>query len=504
MSVPGNASESSKRRQRRRKPSARFRKQVPKELVTWLIGRLLVLVARGLELVLEEPSETAQQWLKQHPDAWYEAEQVPYILLWVARQAWETDLDELPQYLDDEVWALLGADFVWDSARISQEFERIHPRVVELAIHDALKEEDKADPRPPEEQPTPQAAYEQAIDIAQLLKLFKKRVGSFLKRMDQQDEAATSNGGAPRTYRTRSFLLGDMLRWLLRLRSTEELRRWLKRYSFIAGAANFQPDEIPDKSTFSRRRPDISFETLLEMFHALVEALAKMGVISGQALIIDLTALQTYSNVAKELHREAGERSDPEARFRGFNAADGLIQYGYNIILVVDFKTELPIGFLFVAGDERDSPHAVPALKQAEREHPEVVAKTEFVFADSGYDAVDIFRHILDQIRAMPLITKNPRNAADPEADLLTDELCVLHRQGLIHKALFRTRTGVERTNSRVKLDFNLKYHKHRGFEAVRLCAITACLCMLAVAVVAMDTGHPDKMRRNITWVMPL
>lgn len=229
MSVPGNTSESSKRRQRRRKPSARFRKQVPKELVTWLIGRLLVLVARGLELVLQEPSETAQQWLKQHPEAWFEAEQVPYILLWVALQAWETDLDELPQYLNDEAWALLGADFVWDPTRISQEFERIHPRVVELAIHDALKEGDKADPRPPEEQSTPQEAYEQAIGVAQLLKLFKKRIRSFLKQLDQQDEASTSGAGAPRRYRTRSFLLGDMLRWLLRLRSTEELRRWLQR-----------------------------------------------------------------------------------------------------------------------------------------------------------------------------------------------------------------------------------------------------------------------------------
>ena len=49
------------------------------------------------------------------------------------------------------------------------------------------------------------------------------------------------------------------------------------------------------------------------------EVLAKMGVISGQALIVDLTALQTNANVAKELHREPEERSDPEARFRGFN-----------------------------------------------------------------------------------------------------------------------------------------------------------------------------------------
>lgn len=504
MSVPENAPKSKphRTRARRSKPLSRFRTQVPDELVDQLIGRLLSLIARGLELLLKEPSEIAQQWRKEHSDAWFEAKQVPYILLWVAMLAWKTDLEGLPEHLDDGVRALLGPDFVWDPVRLEGEFARLHPRVVELAIHDALKEGDKEDPRPPEERPTPQEEYEEAIGVAELLKLFKRRFRPFLKQMDRQDRS--SRVGAPRDYRTRSFLSADMIRWLLRLRSTEEMRRWLKRYPFLAGAVNFQPGQIPDKSTFSRRRPLIPFPTLLEMFHALVKVLAKMGVISGQALIIDLTSLQTYSNVAKELKRKPEERSDPEARFRGFNAADGLIQYGYNIIIVVDFKTELPIAFLFVEGNEHDAPHAVPALEQAEREHPTVVARSEFVFADGNYDAVNIFRHILQQIGALPIITKNPRNAADPETDLLTDELCVLDRKGLIHKALFRTRTGVERTNSRIKLDFNLKYHKNRGFAAVRLCAITACLCLLAVAVVAMDTGHPDKIRRPITWVMPL
>lgn len=127
MSVPRNTSESRERRSRRRQPSSRFRKQVPEELVAWLIGRLLVLVARGLALLLEEPSETAQQWLKQHPDTWFGAEQVPYILLWVAMQAWETDLARLPEYLDEEARALLGPDFRWDPVQIEQEFAPFTP-----------------------------------------------------------------------------------------------------------------------------------------------------------------------------------------------------------------------------------------------------------------------------------------------------------------------------------------------------------------------------------------
>lgn len=51
----------------------------------------------------------------------------------------------------------------------------------------------------------------------------------------------------------------------------------------------------------------IPFTTLLEMFHALVEVLAEMGVISGQALITDLTVLQTDRNVAKKPKRHRSE-----------------------------------------------------------------------------------------------------------------------------------------------------------------------------------------------------
>ena len=73
------------------------------------------------------------------------------------------------------------------------------------------------------------------------------------------------------------------------------------------------------------------------------------------------------------------------------------------------------------------------------------------LIGDGGYDAVHIFEYILHRLRALPVITRNPRNAADPQADLATDTLCVLRRPSPWHKALFRSRTAVERTNSRVK-----------------------------------------------------
>lgn len=69
------------------------------------------------------------------------------------------------------------------------------------------------------------------------------------------------------------------------------------------------------------------------------------------------------------------------------------------------------------------------------------------------------------------------------------------------HKALFRSRSAVERTNSRIKVPFNLKYHKNRGWNPVEHCALFAAIAMLGVAWVAVETGHPDKIRSACRWI---
>lgn len=93
---------------------------------------------------------------------------------------------------------------------------------------------------------------------------------------------------------------------------------------------------------------------------------------------------------------------------------------------MVDFKTELPLALLFAGGNARDSPLTEPLLEQARAEHPLLAERCWLVVGDRGYDAVHIFDHVLHRLRALPVITKNPRNTADPQADLATDTLCVL------------------------------------------------------------------------------
>jgi hypothetical protein len=237
--------------------------------------------------------------------------------------------------------------------------------------------------------------------------------------------------------------------------------------------------------------------------HELVTVLIRLKVLDGRAWIVDLTRLPTYSSVSKEYPDRPNGKSDPEASFCGYPDNDGGLQLGYSLLFVVDFKTELPFAVCFAGGSVQDSPLAQPLFENVCKNHPELAQFCQFVMGDAGYDTVHIFEFILNRLRALPILTKNPRRAADPQADLTTDTLCVLRRRSPWYKALFYSRNGVERTNSRIKLIFNLRYHKQRGWDAVAHCALFAMIAMLSVAWVAVKTGHPEKIRSSWTWVSP-
>ena len=89
----------------------------------------------------------------------------------------------------------------------------------------------------------------------------------------------------------------------------------------------------------------------------------------------------------------------------------------------------------------------------------------------------------MERLRVLPVITKNPRPAAQPQTDLATHSLCVFQRRSPAYQARFFSRNAVERTNSRIKLIFNLRCHQPRGWEAVAQCALFAVIAMLSVSL---------------------
>lgn len=490
-----------KRRLRRGK--SMLGSQVEAEVTDELLYRLVSLVKKGLELMLTDPSELAAAELRKHPECVYTAGDIPALTLWVAESVYELARAEFCQHmLANPRWSELVG--VASQAALDQlfdfvaEWESIPFRVIELAVHDGLKEGDKQDLRPAAQRPPVQDEFAEFIGASQVIKMLKKQLRPFLKRLDALDPPNPRH--RPRVYRTRSFLLADVLRWILGLQSTEELRRKLKQHVSLAGAVNFKPGEIPSKATFSRRRIVIPLDDLKAILHALVAVLVRCKVFDGRAWVIDLSRVPTYSSVSKTYPKSSNGKSDPQAAFCGYPDNDGGFQFGYCMVWIVDYKSELPFAVVFGAGSAQDSPLTRPLLEQACAEHPVLAHRCQFVSGDSGYDAVPIFEFILARLRALPAITKNPRNAADP-THTVTDAYCVLRRPGPWHQIVHNCHTAVDHSHSWAKLTFNLKYHKYRGWDAVERCVLFAAIAMLGVAWVAVKTGHPDKIRSARTWI---
>jgi len=485
---------------RRAKPARTFRRRVDDEVIDDLLRRFVELVKRGLELMLTQPSALAERDLRRNPALLYGSADIRVHIVWAAWQAYDLDWPAFCQHvLTHPAWqTVLGVQTQADLDAAHSGFDGVRVRLIELAVHDALKEGDKQDARPASDPPPAQDPYAEYIGVSQVLKALKKQLRPLLQRLDAHDPRHPRH--RPRTYRTRSFLLADLLRWMVHLDSTNEVIRVLEQHPGLAGAVNFKPGEIPSPATFGRRRMAIPLDDLKAILNALIDVLTKLKVIDGRAWVIDLTRVPTFSSVSKH-YPTANGKSDPEAAFAGYPDNDGGFQLGYSLLFVVDFKSELPFALLFADGAAQDSPLTKPLLEQAVHDQPDLAQRCFLTLGDASYDAVPIFEFILERLRAIPVITKNPRNAADPLADLATDELCVLRRPSVCHRALFRSRTAVERTNSRIKLTFNLKYHKQRGRNAVEHCALFAAIAMLGVAWVALDTGHPEKIRSAWTWI---
>jgi hypothetical protein len=321
---------------------------VEAQLVDQLLHRFATLVKHGLELMLETPSERARQVFRQRPELMdYGPTDIPVLVAWAAQGAYEVIWSDFCQHvlMHPEWQSLLEVQTQADLDHLAAGFADVQVRLIELAIHDALKEGDKQDSRPEEQKAAVRDEFAESIGASQVIKLLKKRLRPLLKRLDAQDPSHPPH--RPRTYRTRSFLLADLLRWMLHLSSTDELIRKLKHHPHLAGAVNFQPGHIPSKATFSRRRMVIPLDDLRAILHELVRVLTRMKVIDGRAWILDLTRLPTYSSVSKEYPDRSNGKSDPEAAFCGYPDNDGGLQFGYSLLLVVDFKTELPLAVLF-------------------------------------------------------------------------------------------------------------------------------------------------------------
>lgn len=106
---------------RKSKPKPEFRSQVEDEIVDQLLYRFVALVKKGLELMLDEPSELTRKEFRQNPTLVHTAEDIAGLVLWAAVMAYELPWLEFCQpILRQPAWmTLLGVETQADLDRLS-------------------------------------------------------------------------------------------------------------------------------------------------------------------------------------------------------------------------------------------------------------------------------------------------------------------------------------------------------------------------------------------------
>jgi hypothetical protein len=155
---------------------------VPPEVIDRLLYQFVLLVKQGLELMLREPSDLAHDEFDRHPEWVYAPRDIPILVAWTARGAYEKAWPDFCQHvLEHPDWAaLLDVQTQADLDALAADFEHVQMRRIELAIHDALKEGDKRETRPADQRPAVQDELAQFIGASQVLKLLKKRLRPLL------------------------------------------------------------------------------------------------------------------------------------------------------------------------------------------------------------------------------------------------------------------------------------------------------------------------------------
>ena len=246
-----------------------------------------------------------------------------------------------------------------------------------------------------------------------------------------------ARGTARDDYPWRMLWRSLIARYVYQIRTDAALIRELHRNGSLRWLVGIEsPDGVPHDYHFSRLRARLSEDQGLalldEMFAGLVNQLGELFPQLGRHLAVDGTAVHAYSNEERKV------KSDPDAawsaRKKGQrrNKTTGKVEdrleywFGYLVHLVVDCETELPVAYEVTAANVSETTRFAPLLQDLKKDHPELVARTEVVTADAGYDSEDNCRFVLRELKAVPIIKMRltqPREAICHAETALCNEL---------------------------------------------------------------------------------
>jgi transposase len=274
-----------------------------------------------------------------------------------------------------------------------------------------------------------------------------------------------------------SMLKAQLLKHMLRVPSDRRLALLLKRNRKVAKTCGFRR-KTPSHGLFTQFKHRLGKDGYEKVFSMLLKQLLRFGVVKGEIVALDSTAIKAYSQ--RSLDNKSG-KSDREARVgrgrRGF-------LLGYKVHTACCTSSELPLAFMVEPCNMNEKCFIKLLLEKLKRRGVGFKA----VVADAQYDSAKV-RETVKEYGAETVIPYR-KSSRVKRALKVGRDFVVRGVKRLVN--LFRKRVSIERVFSRAKEWLLLDHLRVKGLEQA---FIHACLSFSAMLVVALTAVRQHKPR---------
>ncbi|MBU4377396.1 MAG: transposase [Candidatus Omnitrophica bacterium] len=203
-----------------------------------------------------------------------------------------------------------------------------------------------------------------------------------------------------------------------------DLTRELNCYPALTQACGFK--SFPSKERFSHFLKYTPNELLRRIKENLIKELMLVGEIKAEYLSTDSCPVKSpvkennlKTNVKDRFDKNKLPKTDKEARLGAYVVypSGKKIQFfwGYRNHIVNDAVSELPLAEITKPANVHE---ATLLISQLEYLKDAFKISPKAVIADSAFDSSTIIEHIVKELKAKPVIAKNPRGGANPNIRL--------------------------------------------------------------------------------------
>lgn len=211
------------------------------------------------------------------------------------------------------------------------------------------------------------------------------------------------------------------LRGLLNL---ADLARELNCYPALSQACGFR--FFPNKERLSHFLKYTSHELFQNIRENLIKELLRSGEIKGKYLSTDSCPVKSpvkennlKTNVKDRFNKNKIPKTDKDARLGAYVVypANKKVQFfwGYRSHIINDAESELPLAEITKPANVHEATLLIPQLKYLKKKF-KLLPKA--VIADSGFDSTNIIDYVAKELKAKPVIARNPRGAKNPKVKI--------------------------------------------------------------------------------------